>query len=231
MDPQIEKIKELLLKKASTKQKAFKNTREVFALFKESAEKLALELNHEIYLKDPLVEVKYYEKSEYEMHLKFSGDTLVFMMHTNIFSFDQNHFIHQTGYLKDDPMREFCGMIQIYNFLADSIKYNREGDLGYLVGRLFVNKEKHFFIEGKRPLSVLYNNPENCCINQETTHHILGEAIQYCLNFDLQVPPIENVTYITLEQKNLMSYSSGMPTGKMLGFRNHVDEGPAFEEQ
>ena len=34
----------------------------------------------------------------------------------------------------------FCGIINIYNFLSDSFKYNRESDLGYLVGRIFINK-------------------------------------------------------------------------------------------
>lgn len=217
------RIKELMLQKSSTKQKAFRNVREVFRQLKDTAREIADTLSKEISAQDPSVEVKFYEKSEVEIHLKFSGDTLVFMMHTNIFDFPSDHYIHQTAYLKEDPMREYCGLIQIYNFLADSLKYNREGDMGYLVGRMFVNNENHFFIEGKRPLSFLYSDFRNCCIDQNTLHNIITEAMYYCLNFDLLAPPIDAVSYITVEQKNLMSFSSGMPTGKMLGFRNQTD--------
>lgn len=216
-------IKKILLEKSSTKQKAYLNIKEVFKILKETVRALAAELHNEINSQDQNVEVKFYEKSEMELHLKFSGDTLVFMMHTNIFDFASDHFIHQNDYLKENPMREYCGMIQIYNFLADSLKYNREEDLGYLVGRLFVNSENHFFVEGKRPLSFLYSDFRTCCIGKEEVRNIVVEAMHYCLNFDLLAPPIDAMNYISVEQKNQMSYSSGMPTGKMLGFRNQTD--------
>ncbi|MCG9880342.1 MAG: hypothetical protein MH472_07060, partial [Bacteroidia bacterium] len=190
---------------------------------KEVLKHVAEQLNSQVQPIDNSVEVKYYEKSEFEVHLKFSGDTLIFMMHTNIFDFDQQHYIHNSPYVKEDPMREFCGMIQIYNFLADSIKYNREGDVGYLVGRLFINKDLHFFIEGKRPLAYLFGDFGANKIEKGALEQIIVGAINYCLNFDLIAPPIENMSFITLEQKNLMSYSSGMPTGKLLGFRSHLD--------
>ncbi|MEN9458522.1 MAG: hypothetical protein RL135_1100 [Bacteroidota bacterium] len=226
MENKLFEIKELLLKKSSAKQKAFRSTKETFALFKSAAKRISDNLHKEVSTIDANVEVKFYEKSEYEMHLKFSGDTLVLMMHTNIFDFEPNHFIHQSEYIKADSMRQYCGMIQIYNFLADSIKYNREGDLGYLVGRVFVNNEKHILVEGKRPLSFLYGNIENSVLEESVVENILIESILYCINFDLIVPPMEAVSYISLEQKNMMSYSSGMPTGKMLGFLNQSDSDP-----
>jgi len=218
-------IKDLLLLKSSAKQKAFRSTKEVFDLFKVSAKKIANELYQEISEKDSHVEVKYFEKSEYEMHLKFSGDTLVLMMHTNIFEFEPNHYIHQSAYVREDKMRGYCGMIQVYNFLADSIKYNREGDLGYLVGRIFVNKENHLMVDGKRPLSLRYSEIGANESSEKITADILTESILYCINFDLIIPPFEAMSYITLEQKNMMSFSSGMPTGKMLGFLNQTDNG------
>jgi hypothetical protein len=115
-------------------------------------------------------------------------------------------------------MREFCGLIQIYNFLADSIKYNREQDIGYLIGRIFVNKEKHFFIDGKRPLSFLYSDIAKNQVTEEVLRNVIEEAMLFCLNFDLLAAPLDAISYISVEQKNLMSYSSGMPTGKRLGF-------------
>jgi hypothetical protein len=55
-------------------------------------------------------------------------------------------------------------------------------------------------------------------ITNETLRTIIEEAMLFCLNFDLIAPPTDAINYITVEQKNIMSYSSGMPTGKMLGF-------------
>lgn len=223
MENKFEKITQLLLQKSATKQLVYRNTKASFLELKEVVRGIAERLSQTIQPVDNNVEIKYFEKSEFEVHLKFSGDTLVFMMHTNIFDFDQHHYIHNTPYVQEEPLREFCGMIQMYNFLADSIKYNREGDIGYLVGRIFINKENHFFIEGKRPLSFQFGDFGLNQINKEFYEKIVLESIHYCLNFDLIAPPIENITYITLEQKNIMSHSSGMPTGKRLGFRNQID--------
>jgi hypothetical protein len=219
MDEKLDEIKDLLLQKSFTKQLVSKTTHEVFDLFKKELKAIQEYLSPKMLTEAPLVELKYYDKGEFEMHLKFSGDTLVFMMHTNIFDFDNSHVIHKNEYIKEDHMRSFCGLIQVYNFLSDSLKYNREGDQGYLIARLFINKDKHFFVEGKRPLSFLYHNIDCCEISEETVRRIITEAMTFCLNFDLLAPPIDLVSYITVEQKNLMSYSSGVPTAKRLGFQ------------
>jgi hypothetical protein len=217
-------IKKTLLQKSSVKQLVFRQTKQVFAELKEVVKKICFELSSEIYAEDPNVEVKFYDKSEFEFHLKFSGDTLVFMMHTNVFDFESNHFIHQSAFVKEDSLREYCGMIQMYNFLADSLKYNREGDMGYLVGRLFVNKDRHFFIEGRRPISFLFNDFSKNQISNESLAQVVAEAMKFCLNFDLMAPPLEAINLLTIEQKNYMSFSSGIPTAKRLGFRMEKDD-------
>jgi hypothetical protein len=224
MDKNFSEIKKTLLEKSSVKQLVFRQSKIAFNELRKTVKNIANELSNEIYTEDPNVEVKFYDKSEFEFHLKFSGDTLVFMMHTNVFDFESSHFIHQSAYVKEDHFREYCGMIQMYNFLADSIKYNREGDMGYLVGRLFINKDQHFFIEGKRPISFLFNDFSKCEINDETLSQIVAEAMKFCLNFDLTTPPLDIVNLITVEQKNMMSFSSGIPTAKQLGFRMEKDE-------
>jgi hypothetical protein len=47
---------------------------------------------------------------------------------------------------------------------------------------------------------------------------IILESISFALNFDLVAPSFNDMQMITLEQKNQMSYSSGIPTSKTLGF-------------
>lgn len=216
-------INELLCKKSATKQLVYKITGEVLAEFKDVMQELQTDITPCLTEEAPTVHIKYYDKGDFEAHLRFSGDTIVVMMHTNIFSFDENHFTNKTSYVKEDNLRAFCGMIQIYNFLYDTLKYNREQDAGYLVSRIFINKDKHFFVEGKRPLSFMYSDFEKNIINKEYIRSILEEVMLFCLNFDLQVPPLDAINYITLEQKMAMSYSSGIPTQKRLGFTMSKD--------
>ena len=46
-------------------------------------------------------------------------------------------------------MRSFCGVINIYNFLSQTLlKYNRLNDAGFLIASVFINKDYHFFVEG-----------------------------------------------------------------------------------
>lgn len=223
MDSKISKINQLLCEKSYTKQKVYQITLETFAVLKSVLKELEEEIMPCIHEDAPDVIVKYNEIGQFEVHIKFSGDTLVVMMHTNIFDFDDNHYLNQSAYIKEDPMREFCGMIHIYNFLSDSLLYNREQDMGYLIARLFINKERHFFIEGKRPLSFHYADISKNEVTREAMKDVMQEAMLFCLNFDLLAPSLEAVKFISVEQKNALSYSSGIPTAKRMGFRMDND--------
>lgn len=222
-ESRIKEIQRLLCQKSHTKQHVYEITQDVFKRIKEVMRAMSEQLTPVMSDKAPNVEVKYSEPGNFEVHLKFSGDTIVVMMHTNVFDFDNSHHVGKTKYVQEDPMRVYCGLIQIYNFLSDSLKYNREQDMGYLIARLFINKEQHFFIDGKRPLSFIYNDLEKNVVSDAVLNHIVEEVMLFCLNFDLLVPPIDAINFITVEQKNLMSYSSGMPTAKRLGFVMEAD--------
>jgi hypothetical protein len=75
-------------------------------------------------------------------------------MHTDVFEFDSNHIIWQNSYVQQDKANSYCGMIDIYDFLSDSFKDKRSADEGYLIGRIFINRERMFFVEGKRQSSM-----------------------------------------------------------------------------
>lgn len=221
----IDNIKNTLLSKSAVKQQVYSNTLAQFGKLKQQAMQIAHLLAKDIEPLNKQVKVAFFDKGEFEFHLKFSGDTLVFMMHTNVFTFDPGHYVFETEYMEKDENRKYCGMIQVYNFLSDSLKYNRENDLGYLIARIFINNENHFIVEGKRSLSLKYSNIDCCTITDETLKDVIIQAMEYCLDFDLIVPPANMVSMLTVEQKNQMNFSSGMPTGKRLGFvmRNDSD--------
>lgn len=211
------KIVSLLKEKACTKQKIYRITKNIFANFQDVLQAKANILNNEIQDKD--VEVSYKESGDFDAKLKFSGDTLLFHMHSNIFDFDSSHQIHKTSYVKEDKMRSFCGVINIYNFLSDSLKYNRLNDAGFLIARIFINKDHHFFVEGDKQLGFLFNDFVNQQIDEVQICKIIDTAMIYALNFDLQTPNFNDVKVVSLHQILDINNNHKIKTSKRLGFK------------
>jgi hypothetical protein len=219
-----EKILTALEMKSLVKQKVYDQTFQVFNLLKELLQEIADEYNAEIQVKDPRVSFEYKERSQFEVELKVAGDLLIFSMHSNIFEFDRDHSVWKLNYVKENPIYSFCGIINVYNFLADSFKYNRLEDLGYLISRLFVNIENHFFVEGKRQQEYLYNNFPDLIISKEKLKDIVLRIIIYAIDFDLLVPPYDNVKIASVAQLNEKVEFHKMKTGKRLGFKFNSDD-------
>tara|TARA_B100000768_G_scaffold157871_1_gene156176 strand:- start:3 stop:677 length:675 start_codon:yes stop_codon:yes gene_type:complete len=212
-----EKIVQLLKTKSSTKQEVFRKTKSVFAEFQHNLKAKSDVINNELSDKD--VQVIYTSAGDFESKLKFSGDTLLFHMHSNIFDFQNSHSIHKTKYVKEDALRSFCGVINIYNFLSDSFKYNRINDAGYLIARVFVNKDKHFFVEGDEQLGLLFNDFKNQQINTVQIDKIINETILYALNFDLQAPNFNDVKVVSIHQILDMNSNQKLKTAKRMGYK------------
>ena len=219
-----EQILTVLEMKSLVKQKVYDQTLEVFTLLKEVLQEIATEYNSEIHVKDPRVGFEFKEKGQFEAELKVAGDILIFSMHSNIFEFDRDHNVWKLSYVKDNSLYSFCGIINVYNFLADSFKYNRLEDLGYLITRIFVNLEKHFFVEGKRQQEYLYNNFGKSVLNKEILKDMILKTIIYAIDFDLLVPPYDNVKIASVAQLNEKMEYSRMKTGKRLGFKFNSDD-------
>ena len=126
--------------------------------------------------------------------------------------------------MRDHKENSYCGIINIYNFLADSFKYNRNGDEGYLVGRIFINHENQYFVEGKRQVSLRHNSFGTRRIDREAIMDIVEAAIDYVLDFDLLVPPYDTVKVVTVDQLNTKIENSKMQTGKRMGYKFNSDD-------
>jgi hypothetical protein len=166
----------------------------------------------------------YKDRGEFDAELKFAGDTLVFMMHTNVFEIPRDHEVMNTPYIREDKDRSYCGIISIFNFLSDSFKYNRLNDIGYLIGRIMVNKDMHYFTEGKREIGFLYNSFGVTEMNERSAVEILHSAIYYTINFDLLVPPYDDVKMVSVQEFITAIDSMQLKTGKRLGFKFQADK-------
>ena len=220
-----ESLVEALVIKSNVKQKVFENTRNSFILLKKVLKNL--EQNYLELTKDKIPDSMlpfYKDKGPFEAEFKIGSDMLVFSMHSNVFEFDDKHPAWKTSYVKEDPMRSYCGTINLYNFLADSFKYNRLNDLGYLVARIFVNKDNHFFVEGKRQVEENVKNFAVDTISPGVLRQIVETAVQYSIEFDLLVPLYDHVKVATVDQMRQKMSHSKMTTGKRLGFTFNSDD-------
>jgi len=123
-----------------------------------------------------------------------------------------------------DKANSYCGVINIYNFLADSFKYKRAEDEGYLIGRIFVNRENKFFVEGKRQDSWKVDSFGSENVSREAILEILEKAILYALGFDLLVPSYDTVKQVEAEQFLSRQENTRLQTGKRLGYEFRSDD-------
>jgi hypothetical protein len=209
--------------KSGVKYKVYDNTLMAFRQMMKTASEIVIYTRQELSEQGASVPVEFRQRSDFEFEMKFATDLILVSMHTNVFEFSRDHELQKTSYVKENPMRSYCGIIHIYDFLADSFKYGRNYDSGYLVARVFVNFENHFYVEGKRQIGVLYNDFINKTLDQQAIKGILDAAILYSIDFDLLTPPYEEVKEISVGQVLLNSATMSMKTAKRLGFRFQAD--------
>ncbi len=195
-------------------------TFEIFKQLKELLSQMYQSLHNQEKLADERIKIGYIDKGAFEAELKVADDILIFLMHTNVFVFDSSHPIMKTSYVKDNNTRAICGMISIYNFLTDSFKFERKQDVGFLIARIFVNREKHFFVEGKKQLGVLFNDFGNEVLDDKALQAIVETALFYSLEVDVTVPPFEQMKAITVSDVIAYSLQAATSTSKRLGFRS-----------
>jgi len=217
---------EVIKDKGVLKQDVFSNIILNFKILKGVLKEIGDDLEDKMSKVDDRVIIEYKDSGEFEAQLRVAGDLLIFQMHSNVFKFNLENSLWKTSYLSENQNRGFCGLINVYNFLNDSFKYNRSNDLGYLIGRLFINHENHFMVQGKRQLGFLYNDFINATIDKEKLKSIVQSAILYSLDFDLLVPSYDLVNQVSVNQVRQVGDDLKMRTAKRLGFvfQNNNDE-------
>lgn len=220
-----EKILETIIEKSTLKQKVFDNTFAAFNELKDSLFEMASDMDDALEGKlDKRVRLEYRDRGKFEAQFQIAHDLLLFRMNTDIFEFDSDHVIWQNPYVQQDKANSYCGIIEIYDFLADSFKFNRSEDEGYLIGRIFINRDKMFFSEGKRQNIMKALDFGQKQIDHEMIVDILEAAINYAVNFDLLTPPYEQNKRVTVAQFNTKMDNSKLITGKRLNYDFNVDD-------
>jgi len=215
-----------LVERGLLKKQIIDGTKDVFSQIKTLLKDFYDQLD--AYLKEHNIDldVAYKDRNDTEVELRLSDDVLFFTLNANVYRFDLEHHIWQSTYIEEDPNRADCGMILIYNFLSDSFKNNRNQDTGYLIGRIFVNKDQHLFVEGKRQLGFLYSDIENGLATDKLLQDIIKSAIVYTMNFEIHVPAYDIMKEMTVQQK-LDQFGTPQRVVPKLGFKFGSERDPA----
>lgn len=208
-------IVQALKNKAVVKQAIYRNTLEIFGHMKDIASKIATGLSGVFKDVDKNVIIEYKEVNDFEFHLKFSGDLLIFTMHSNVLRMPPEHIVHKSPYVAEAPVRGYFGEIMVYNFMADSLKYNRLNDPGFLMARMLMNVDGHFIIEGVRQLAFLFPDIAQNKITGPILGTFIERSILLAIEQDLVAPNFQKIQVIPLGQKiaNQMVHS-----GNKVGF-------------
>ncbi|RSK44157.1 hypothetical protein [Hymenobacter perfusus] len=194
-------ISDGLKQKSSVKQAIYRNTLATFDMLRKVSQELVVELSRRISPVDSSVIIEYRPVNDMEFHIRFSGDLLVFVMHSNIVTFPDDYGPMDTKYVAEDFRRRFFGHIMAYNFMADSIKYQRLNDPGYLVGRLLINIDSHYFLEGVQQLELPDNDMSDNPVTPDSLRLFVESAMIAAVNNDLIAPPLTDIQKISVKQK------------------------------
>ncbi|SET56120.1 hypothetical protein [Hymenobacter actinosclerus] len=197
----LNQIFEGLKQKSSAKQAIYRQTLDTFELLRQVSQELVLELSNKVTAFDSSVLIEYRPVNEMEFHIRFSGDLLMFVLHSNIVTFPDDYGPMPTKYVEQDFRRRFFGHIMAYNFMADSIKYQRLNDPGYLVGRLLINIDRHYFLEGVQQLELPDNDMSDNLVTEDGLRLFVESAMIAAVNNDLIAPPMTDIQKITVKQK------------------------------
>lgn len=218
----IDYIVQLLENKSTAKQKTYKHLINAFQILSSESQRLVDELKKRAKPGDDDVTVEFTEISNHEFHVKLAGDLLIFVLHTNIVTFADDHIVMQSEYTRASEVNRYFGQIMIYNFMSDSLKFNRINDPGYLVARVLINHENRYFIEGEGQLATIFNKISDGVLTDDVLNALVKLSLAMAIEIDLMAPPYPQVKFITLYQK--LEHTPDLGGGQKIGFKMSYED-------
>jgi len=215
-DP-LDHIQQLLESKSTAKQVTYKNLLSAFSILSKESKRIVQELKKKVKPGHEDVTVDFKVINDHEFQVKLAGDLLIFVLHTNVITFNDDHAVMKSAYMQEKEVNRYFGQIMIYNFMSDSIKYNRMNDPGYLIARVLINHESRFLVEGEGQLGFLFSTISEKPISELDLNSIVKLSLTIAIENDLMAPPFPQVQFITLFQKTEKTQELG--AGQKIGFK------------
>lgn len=211
----VNKILTKLQTTSTLKQNLFEKTAELFIQLQEVCDELIKEII-EAEKGAKHIPMKLEKINDLEFIFRIGGDVLIFILQSNVVRLPDEAYLSKSKYLKSDPDLRYFGQILIYNFLSDTITYGRLEDPGYLIGRILLNRENKFFLEGDR--KIVFNFPElkENQVSKEKMRTLVEELVVSAIDNDLLAPAFQDIMLITYQQK--LEHTSSMGNPQKIGF-------------
>ena len=216
-EDQLEYLQKLLESKSTAKQITYKNLLVAFQTLLKESKRIVGELKKKMNPGDEDVTVEFKSVNEHEFQVKLAGDLLVFVLHTNIVTLPESHTVMQEPYIKENELNRYFGQIMIYNFMSDSLKFNRINDPGYLLARILINHENRFVAEGEGQLAISFAKISEAPVSEQQLNIMVKFSLLTAIENDLMAPPFPDVRFITLYQK--LEKTQELGGGQKIGFR------------
>lgn len=197
------------------KQNLFVQVSDLFQLLEQSSRTLAKKLEVACGPEN-LVPLKIVKSNDFEFSFQAGEDVLVFILQSNIVRLSEETYLSKSKYLKSDESLNYFGQILIYNFLDETIKNERLDDPGYLLGRLMVNRENKFFLEGDRKMVYHFPELQENPVTEKKMQEFVELLVSAALDNDLLAPAFGDIMIINYLQK--LEHTSGMGHPKKIGF-------------
>ena len=201
----------------TTEKEVMANTNDAFNILLKTANKIKNEFAS--YPHDDKLSFQVNQNSPYVFEVSFGSDMLAFITHTEVYTLPKEHELSRMKYISQDKSKANCGVIDIFNFLTSSFKYHRMDDTGALIGRILVNKEKHFNVTGQKELAAIVNKFDKDVFDETFAEEIINAAIKVALHLDIYIPTTTELNNVTLE--TFLSFRDKMQlrSGKKIGFK------------
>lgn len=151
-----------------------------------------------------------------EFIFRVGGDVLIFILQSNIVRLPDDTYLSRSKYLKEDETLRYFGQILIYNFISDTLTYGRLEDPGYLIGRILLNRENKFFLEGDRKIVFSFPELRDNPATPEKMRSLIEQLLESAMDNDLLAPAFHDIMVISYQQK--LEHTSSMGNPKKIGF-------------
>ena len=215
-DP-LDYIQRMLESKSAAKQLTFRRLLSAFETLAKESKRVVTELRKKTKPGDQDVTLDFKRINDHEFQVKLAGDMLVFVLHTNIVTFEDTHDVMKDPYILSKDINRYFGQIMIYNFMSDSLEFHRINDPGYLLARLLINHDGRYIIEGEGRLGVVFSHISEAEITESDLNILVKLALTLAIENDLMAPPYPLVKFITLHQK--LEKTQELGAGQKIGFR------------
>lgn len=203
--------------KSGVKQTTYRNVCQTFDMLKTEAQQIIANIHAQTQNKHEDISLYVEDVNEREFHVKVAGDLLAFYLHTNIIRLSDDYAYNKSPYVQEDENRKYLGQINVYNFMADSLKYQRVNDPGYLLARVLVNCENKYIVEGDRQVNFMFEAQPVREVEPTDVNILIHLLIRQAIENDLVAPPFHQIRGLTLQQKLMSTEVTGQ--GQKIGFQ------------